>query len=303
MRLALITVPYTSSGLDEGEARAPAVLRAAGLLDALRRPGNDLADYGDVAFEPSTPARDPVSGIIAPRTLTGMVLAVRTAVSRAVDEARLPVVVGGECPLLLGCLAAVRDARQRTGLLFVDGHEDAWPPHASTTGEAADMELGLALGNSRLNGMDDLAALLPLVRPEDVVVLGPRDRGEIEEGGAHSLVGTVPLFAAEAIQRQDPGELGKSWAGQLRASAGNWWMHLDLDVLSSDALAAVRYPQPGGLGWDELDQLATAALGVPGLAGIDLTIYSPDLDPTGHGAEHIVSFAASLAQTLAYAER
>ena len=31
------------------------------------------------------------------------------------------------------------------GLLFVDGHEDAWPPSASPTGEAADCELGLAL--------------------------------------------------------------------------------------------------------------------------------------------------------------
>jgi arginase family enzyme len=27
------------------------------------------------------------------------------------------------------------------------------------------------------------------------------------------------------------------------------WLHLDLDVLSSEAFAAVDYPQPGGLGW------------------------------------------------------
>ncbi len=32
------------------------------------------------------------------------------------------------------------------GVLFIDGHEDAWPPELSTTGEAADMELGFALG-------------------------------------------------------------------------------------------------------------------------------------------------------------
>jgi prepilin-type processing-associated H-X9-DG protein len=33
----------------------------------------------------------------------------------------------------------------RIGMLFVDGHEDVYTPHESTFGEAADMELGLAL--------------------------------------------------------------------------------------------------------------------------------------------------------------
>ena len=298
MRIALITVPYTSTGLVTGETRAPDALRTAGLLDALWRSGHDVADYGDVAFVPPTPARDPVSGIIAPRTLTQMVLAVRTAVTRAVAEGRLPIVVGGECPLLLGCLAAARDAHRRVGLLFVDGHEDAWPPHESTTGEAADMELGLALGQSQPEGVDALAALLPVVRPENTVLLGPRDRGEITAGGVASLAGTVPLLSDVEVQRR-PGALGRTWAERLRASAGRWWFHVDLDVLSGAALGAVRYPQPGGLGWDELDRLATAALGVSDLAGLDLTIYNPDLDVGGTDALRIVQFISSLAPQLA----
>ena len=299
MPIALITVPYTSSGLTTGEARAPGALRAAGLFDALRGSGNDVADFGDVTFDPPTPERDPLSGVIAPGALTTMVLAVRAAVTRAVAEGRLPIVVGGECPLLLGCLAAARDARGRTGLLFVDGHEDAWPPHASTTGEAADMELGLALGQSHLAGLDELAALLPVVRPEDAVLLGPRDRREIAAAGVASLAGKVPLLCDVEVQRGDAGELGRTWAERLRASAESWWLHLDLDVLSSEALGAVRYPQPGGLGWDELDRLAMAALGVPGLGGWDLTIYNPDLDANGHSAARIVRFVASLAPRLA----
>ena len=145
MRIGLIGVPFNSAGLPGGEARAPAALRATGLVEALRRVA-DVHDYGDVALPEPSPERDPTTGIIAPANLVAMVAAVRALVAQAIGHGDVPLVIGGECPLLLGCLAAARDAYGRVGLLFVDGHEDAWPPHQSTTGEAADMELGFALG-------------------------------------------------------------------------------------------------------------------------------------------------------------
>lgn len=67
------------------------------------------------------------------------------------------------------------------------------------------------------------------------------------------------------------------------------WFHLDLDVLSTAALPAVDYQQPGGLGWDELSLLATTALqGEP--AGWDVTIYNRDLDPERFHARRITRF-------------
>lgn len=295
MPLALITVPYTSTGLTTGEARAPDALRAAGLLEALRGAGADVADYGDVTFAPPRPERDSHSGIIAPEALTSMVLAVRAAVARATAAGRLPIVVGGECPLLLGCLAATRDTHGRVGLLFVDGHEDAWPPHASTTGEAADMELGIALGLSDPVGLPSLAPLLPVLEPRDVVLIGPRDQAEIAAAGIPSLTGTIPWYSDVAVPRAGAIDVGKSAAEHLRTEAGHWWFHLDLDVLSNEALGAVRYPQPGGLRWVDLEHLTIAALGVPFVAGVDLTIYNPDLDPEGSDAARIVQFVAAMA--------
>ena len=185
MRLALIDVPTNSSGHTSGEARAPAVLREHGLAAALRRSG-EVVDRGEVAFAPPSPDRDPRTGIIAPETQVQMVEGVRTEVGRAIAREELPLVVGGDCPLLLGCLAAARDAYGRVGLLFIDGHEDAWAPHGSTSGEAADMELGLALGITTVAGLDRLQALLPVVSPADTVVLGPRDREEIAAAGERS---------------------------------------------------------------------------------------------------------------------
>lgn len=160
------------------------------------------------------------------------------------------------------------------------------------------MELGLAIGYSRVDGLDALAALLPLARPEATVLIGPRDREEIEAAGVSSLAGSIPLLSDVAVNKGNPEALGRMAAERV-AAHGRWWLHIDLDVLASDALQAVRYPQPGGLTWDELEGLTKAAVSVGALAGIDLTIYNPDLDPDGVGADSIVQFVAFIGRQLA----
>lgn len=298
MRLAVIGVPYNSAGEVGGEALAPGALRAAGLVLRMAEVA-DTIDVGDVCFVPPTPRRDAQTGITSPRTLLQMVTAVRAAVGEAIAAGRLPIVVGGECPLLLGCLAAARDAHERVGLVFVDGHEDAYPPHASLSGEAADMELGIALGFSSVDGLEDIASPVPLIRPDDVVVLGARDRRELAGEGVPTIADRVSVRDDHTLLGDDLTALVRADTTQIHASAGPWWLHLDLDVLSSEALAAVRYPQPGGLDWNDLRTLTDAALSVPGLVGIDLTIYNPDLDPDRSGAARIVDFMEATARLLA----
>jgi arginase len=298
MRLALIGVPYASSGSTGGEALAPDALRAAGLVVALRQAG-DVVDYGNVSFAAPASDRDLATGIIAPESLAGMVLAVRDAVRRACTEDRLPVVVGGECPLLLGCLAAAKDTYGEVGLLFLDGHEDAWPPHMSTTGEAADMELGFALGLTRPQGIAALANLLPLVNAEHAVVLGPRDRKELAAAGCPSVAPLVTFRDDETLYGRDLAAMVAAEAPRLAGGSGRRWFHLDLDVLASDALPAVRYPQPGGLDWLEAEAITGAALRTPGLVGWNITIYNPDLDPDASGARRIVAFLETVVARMA----
>ena len=82
---------------------------------------------------------------------------------------------------------------------------------------------------------------------------------------------------------------------KVTAEGEPWWLHVDLDVLSSEALPAVDYLQPGGLSWAELETVATTALAHPGCVGLTVTIYSPDLDPDGRHAARIAAFFATLA--------
>lgn len=292
MRFGVIGVPSNSAGRRDGVAGAPAALRAAGLIERLREVG-DVVDRGDVALPEPASKRDAVSGLIDPGGTAAMVAAVRFEVAAAEADGQFPLVIGGDCPLLLGCLSAVRDAQGPVGLLFVDGHEDAWPPGQSLTGEAADMELGLALGRSTEGLPAGLHDLLPLVDPHHVVVLGPRDAAELEDAGVVSLRDHVRLVPDNELRAADTGAVGIAEARRLRERTERWWLHVDMDVLSTEALVAVDYPQPGGLGWKQLLALTRGGLSVPGCVGWDVTIYNPDLDPGGTFAALIVDYVVA----------
>jgi arginase len=275
----VLGVPFNSAARAGGVARAPDALRRAGLIGALEAAlGVPIVDRGNVVFERRSSTRDPSSGLIAPDALVGMIRSTSAGVGRIVAARAFPLVIGGDCPVLIGCLAGIGPTAS-PGLLFVDGHEDAWPPRASTTGEAADMELGFLLGRA-LDGLpSDLVRELPRVAPDQIVALGPRDATELADVEIHSVRDEILVLTPEAIAK-DPARIGTESAERAGAS-GSWWLHVDLDVLDTGSLEAVDYPQSGGLDWSQLTALTSHAVRVPGLLGIDVTIYNPDLDRGG----------------------
>lgn len=204
------------------------------------------------------------------------------------EAGTFPLVIGGDCPILLGCLGD-RGLASPPGLLFVDGHEDAWPPALSSTGEAADMELGLALGLHADGLPEGLASELPRLDPDGVVVIGPRDARELAEAGVTSISDVVQVVRQDAVVADGADRVAADAVSRL-AARGAWWFHVDLDVLSTESLGAVDYRQPGGFDWETLELLTRRALSSPRLIGWDVTIYNPDLDPNRTDARRIVRY-------------
>ncbi len=284
--MELIGVPTNSSGTVDGVARAPAVLRERGLAAALSsQPG--FADAGDLLLESAQPMRSR-SGLLAEDALISMIGQVGAAVRAARAGGRFPLLIGGDCPVILGALAALQVEADQPGLLFVDGHEDAWPPSASPTGEAADSELGLALGLFEAGLGPRLRAALPRIRPGHVVAIGPRDEEEL-------AAACIPTLAGQLRALVRPAELAVTGSAAAATAAAAllrapWWLHVDLDVLATTSLAAVDYPQSGGLSWGQLTQITSAALAADGCAGWSVCIYNPDLDPDRRNADEIISY-------------
>jgi arginase len=288
MKFDLIGVPYTSAAKPGGIATAIRVLREVGLVDSLEA----VEDVGDLELLEGTGMRGP-SALLNERALGRLVAATREAVGRSLERVRFPLLVGGDCPVLLGALAAARDDHREPGLLLVDGHEDAWPPERSDTGEASDSEVAIALG--RVPGLPaPLDSLVPLLTPGAVAMLGPRDRRELDDAGVESLDGVVALFRDDVAVRASGASTSAHDATAALAASSSFWLHVDLDVLRTSDFPAADYLQPGGLTWQELLEIAGATLADPRCFGCSVVIYNPDLDPERTSAARIVRFLSEL---------
>jgi arginase len=286
--IEIIGVPFNSAGTNDGVARAPTALRRAGLVESLTRVGLVATDRGDLDLPQALPERDPDSHVIAPAALLAMIEGVRDAVAERLEQGAFPLVLGGDCPVLLGCLAAMAAGGAVPRVLFVDGHEDAWSPEQSTTGEAADMELGWMVGRNSAGLPADLRRVIPIVQPADVIILGARDEDELSDAEVASLEDVVRVVRPDAIARDAEGVAEEAVMAVGRG--GPWWLHIDLDVLATDSLRAIDYPQAGGLDWSTLTALTRRVLTSSNVVGWDVTIYSPDLDPGGADADRIVQY-------------
>ncbi|MFC9438936.1 arginase family protein [Nocardia sp. NPDC057030] len=285
----MIGAPFDSAGSAGGVGNAPARLRAAGLVDVLRGRGADVRAAGDVDIGSPVPSRDPVSGLLAQQSLTAATVSVHAAVVASIAAGEFPLVLGGDCPVLLGALRGAQEALGDVALVFVDGHEDAWPPDHSATGRAAECELGLVLRGA--HGLPaQLAERLPVLDATRIVALGPRDASVLRAAGVASLGSTIAVLTDQELRGKAavPTEIA---VGRFRRRGYSWWLHVDLDVLSTDALPAVDHPQPGGLDWSDLAAI-TAAAAQPGCVGMTLTSYDPDLDVDGRHARRIVDYLA-----------
>lgn len=288
----LVGVPYTSMARPGGIAAAIDVLRSAGLAERLGASG--VHDAGDLGLEAPSGQRG-LSGLLNEQALSRLVVATRDMVRAVHGRDRVPLLVGGDCPVLLGALAAIAGDQHAHGLVMIDGHEDAWPPALSETGEASDSELLIALGSVPLPS--PLAEWGPLVNTDHVALLGPRDASEIVQGGATSVRADVACF----LDDDEVGSIGgeRSMTAALDAIGGvAFWLHVDLDALATEDFAAVDYPQPGGLHWDELDELVAVALADAHCRGASIAIYNPDRDPDRSAAGRVVDFVTRSIERL-----
>ncbi len=261
-------------GVEPGVKRLPEALASAGLSAAFAAESG-----GRVEPPPYRPDVDPETGIRNAPAIARYSVELADAVGAAVGGGDLPLVLGGDCAILLGSLLALR-RRGRFGLFFVDGHADFATPATSPSQAAAGMDLALATGRGPA-ALSDLEGRSPLVRDEDTVLVGFRDE--------ETLPPAISAYRVDRLRSVGLAEVARRETVRLRRQGvEGFWIHVDADVLDPEFLPAVDTPEPGGLEPGELTQLLGELLASDLVAGLQICIYDPDRDPDGAGARSLV---------------
>lgn len=279
-----------------GCAKAPGALRDHDLIARLG--ARDAGCLTPPRYDPG--GWRPGDGVCHAEAIAAYSLALADRIGAIIDQGEFPVVLGGDCSILLGSALAMHRLGEavggRIGLVFVDGHSDfRHPGNASYVGAAAGEDLALVTGR----GQADLAAIegrRPYFRDIDVVVLGIREHDEyrLDLQAAGIVTRPVPALRAEGAARS------AQWAHDQLADCVGYWVHVDVDVLDPAVMPAVDAPDPGGIAFAELELLLAGLVDTPHCLGVELTVFDPDYDPDGRYAAEIVgTLVAGLAPVTA----
>jgi arginase len=273
--------------------RLPQALRSEGLVARL-----EAADGGRVEPPAYTPDRD-ATGTRNGLAIAGYSVRLADRVGELLDAGGFPVVLGGDCSILLGPMLALR-RRGRYGLAYLDGHLDFRHPGNSTQLSAAageDLAVVTGRGPEQLAGLEGRR---PLVRDADVVALGHHDPDPAWYQDVTAST-EITLIGADQIRGGGAAEAAAKALAILEGrSLDGFWIHVDVDVLDRQVMPAVDSPEPDGLDYRELVTLLRALTASDLAVGAEVTIFDPDLDGDGHLAREL---ATAVVESFAPAQR
>jgi arginase len=260
-----------------GCAKAPEALREAGLHRRLAELGAQERGvvlpgrYADDARPGAL--RNHAAIIEHARRLAGRIDLLR-------DGGLAPLVLGGDCSILVAAGLALRRAPGRYGLVHLDGHTDFRNPgNSDRCASLAGEDLAAAVGR-HWPAIADIDGLSPYFSPVDTAHAGCRDDDEAF-GEAAALLGAV-LPSSQVRHQGVQQAAGKILDVAGGAGLDGYWIHLDVDILDPSVMPAVDSPDPGGLSAAELTELL--AVLAPRAVGAQVTVFDPDLDPDGSHA-------------------
>ena len=278
----IVGAPSSAAAHWAGIEKAPAALRAAGLVDALSDGSAAVMDFGDQQVARWT-ARRTGNGANNVDAVRAVLDETRQRIVDVLRENIRPFVIGGECTLAVAMVSAFAECGRDVGVVYVDGGQDLMTPDDNRDEPILD---GMGVAHMLdLPGTEDAISGIgprrPLLRDSDIVFLGYAD----EEEDIHDVVHSERIPAS--VVSADPEAAASRALAAL--SAASIVIHIDVDVLDFLQVPAADIPTYGrGLSIEDLTALLRILFADPRCAGVLLVEYNPDHDPLGLAAAQLV---------------
>jgi arginase len=289
-RIALIGVPSSAGARQVGQELAPQRLRDAGLVQRLQSNGHEVTDLGDLApatFAPDT--QNPKQQNLA--LVVGVVKQVADAVDAAIADRAWPLIIGGDCTVTIGVVAALRNYFDGLGMTYLDGDLDLNTPATTSSGIFDGMVLAHILGEG-LDELSHIGSRYPLLEEQNISLFGySAAAGGIDPVEIELLQNRrMARYPLEEI-KDEVRPAAASALSDLESKAEHILVHFDVDVVDVDDFPAVDVPHKPGLSLLQAQEALGVFLGSSKSVGLVVTEFNARLDSDG-------KYARQLADTI-----
>lgn len=285
MRIEILGAPFNGLGTFPDIENPAEGLRQANLMSLLEASGHIVTDLGDLSGFQCQDIRDDETGI----NDFGMWLNLSQELSQMLggmlDRQAFPLLLGGDCRMLVGIFAAFSQRETEAGLVFLDGHADFHSPETSPSGDPADMGLAILTGRGP-ERITRIAGKYPLLKDEEVVVYGIRAWDHI--GTSNIEVYDRQRMIKNGIKHTVKEGLKNFYQKELPV-----WLHFDVDVLDPE-LMPVMFPEPEGLTFEEAQEFLGLVWASGRVIGMSIACYHPKLDIDGSAGAQLVTLVSEV---------
>jgi arginase len=285
MRIEILGTPFNGLGTFPDIENPAEGLREANLISLLKSAGHMVTDLGELSGFQCRDIRDDKTGINDFDLWLGLSRELSKQVEAMLDRRAFPLLLGGDCRMLVGIFNAFAHRETEVGLVFLDGHADFHSPETSPSGDPADMELAILTGRGP-GRITRIAGKYPLIKDEDVVVYGIRAWDGI---GASNI---------EVYDRRRMLENGIKFC--VKEGLKNFslkelpiWLHFDVDVLDPKFMP-VMFAEPDGLTFEEVREFLCLVWATGRVIGMSIACYHPKLDLDGNAGVRLVTLVSEV---------
>jgi arginase len=301
MSIGIIGVPTSAGAFAPGQEQAPAALRAAGLVEALERQGLEVNDRGDREVWRWRPDRDNPRAQNAGKVVE-IVEDTASRISESAGGGEVSLVLGGDCTVGIGTVAAHSAGDARVGLIYFDAHADLNVPASVHEGALDWMGMAHMLGeDGAIPELAEAGSRSPMLESEQVLLFAwDREQSTEFERDAIERRGCAVVPAGDVAA--DPEGAAARGLAAMDARCDRLLVHFDVDAIDfTDTPLSENWGRNEGIPYEAAIRALAVFLATPSLAALTVTELNPD--HVEEGAHTLERFTSDLASSVGGGQR
>ena len=278
-KIRIIGVPMDLGASRRGVDMGPSALRVAGLQARIKQLGHQVEDIGNISVKQP---EEMSYGEKRAKYLAEIADACKdlsAIVEKSLEEAMMPVVLGGDHSIAAGTLAGVaahfKKKEKKVGLIWLDAHGDINTPESSPSGNVHGMPLATAMGYGATE-LVELQGFKPKVEPQNICLVGIRELDSQEKKLAKKS--GVHVFTMRDIDERGMREVMSDALKYAMDDTDGISVSLDMDFVDPSDAPGVGTPVRGGVTYREAHLAMEMIADTEAMVSLEIVEINPVID-------------------------